>query len=43
MKETMLIVIAALLLIGNNQEAVERNYNQDVITSGGLIVLSQED
>jgi len=30
MKETMLI----------NQEVVERNYNQDVITSGGLIVLS---
>jgi hypothetical protein len=43
MKEILLSVIVALLLISNNQEAVERNYNQDVVTSGGLIVLSQED
>jgi hypothetical protein len=42
MKETLLIVIAALLLISNNQEAPERNYNQDILTSGGLIVLNQE-
>jgi len=43
MKETLLVVIAALLLISNHQEAPKSNYNQDVITSGGLIVLTQED